>query len=155
MKKSILLVVIVLIFSATTSVHSDGLKDNSLQFDSDRISKEEVLDTGFQPGHISELFKEDDQVKFLDYQKQLEVAQEKQRETLFTSNKMMSNQGEITKLFSEQSEQNFIMTEEQVQNNGMTPYQIIYIALMIVVLTVSTVVTYLLYHQMQEQELNE
>lgn len=155
MKKSFLVVTIAFIFFSTPSVYSDGLKDNSLQFDSGRISKQEVLDTGFQPGHISELFKEVDQVKFIDYQRQVETAHEKQRETLFTSKKMMSNQGEVTKLFSEKSEQSFIMTEEQIQDNSMSSYQVIYLVLMIIILTLSTVVTYLLYRQLKERELNE
>lgn len=136
-------------------VYSDGLKDNSLQFDSERISQKEVLDTGFQPGYVSQLFKEDahNQLQKIDQDRQ-KMRQKRDRD-LFTTKKMMANQGEVTKLFTEQDDRQYTMTSEPVEDVGVSASQVAYIILISIVIIVSSIVTYLFYQKSNESLLEE
>lgn len=136
-------------------VYSDGLKDNSLQFDSERISQKEVLDTGFQPGYVSQLFKEDahNQLQKIDQDRQ--KMRQKRDKDLFTTKKMMANQGEVTKLFTEQDDRQFTMTSEPVEDVGVSASQVAYIILISIVIIVSSIVTYLFYQKSNESLLEE
>ncbi|WP_367783996.1 hypothetical protein AB1395_03855 [Streptococcus pluranimalium] len=155
MKKSFLIVVVICFLLKAPLVYSDGLKDNSLQFDSERISQKEVLDTGFQPGYVSQLFKEDahNQLQKIDQDRQ-KMRQKRDRD-LFTIKKMMANQGEVTKLFTEQDDRQFTMTSEPVEDVGVSASQVAYIILISVVIIVSSIVTYLFYQKSNESLLEE
>lgn len=155
MKKSFLIVVVICFLLKAPLVYSDGLKDNSLQFDSERISQKEVLDTGFQPGYVSQLFKEDahNQLQKIDQDRQ-KMRQKRDRD-LFTTKKMMANQGEVTKLFTEQDDRQYTMTSEPVEDVGVSASQVAYIILISVVIIVSSIVTYLFYQKSNESLLEE
>ncbi|AXJ12885.1 type VII secretion protein EssA [Streptococcus pluranimalium] len=155
MKKSFLIVVVICFLLKAPLVYSDGLKDNSLQFDSERISQKEVIDTGFQPGYVSQLFKEDahNQLQKIDQDRQ-NMRQKRDRD-LFTTKKMMANQGEVTKLFTEQDDRQYTMTSEPVEDVGVSASQVAYIILISVVIIVSSIVTYLFYQKSNESLLGE
>ncbi|AUW96341.1 type VII secretion protein EssA [Streptococcus pluranimalium] len=155
MKKSFLIVAVICFLLKAPLVYSDGLKDNSLQFDSERISQKEVLDTGFQPGYVSQLFKEDahNQLQKIDQDRQ-KMRQKRDRD-LFTTKKMMANQGEVTKLFTEQDDRQYTMTSEPVEDVGVSASQVAYIILISIVIIVSSIVTYLFYQKSNESLLEE
>lgn len=155
MKKIFLIVVVICFLLKAPLVYSDGLKDNSLQFDSERISQKEVLDTGFQPGYVSQLFKEDahNQLQKIDQDRQ--KMRQKRDKDLFTTEKMMANQGEVTKLFTEQDDRQFTMTSEPVEDVGVSASQVAYIILISIVIIVSSIVTYLFYQKSNESLLEE
>ena len=136
-------------------VYSDGLKDNSLQFDSERISQKEVLDTGFQPGYVSQLFKEDAHKQLQKIDQDRQKMRQKRDKDLFTTKKMMANQGEVTKLFTEQDDRQFTMTSEPVEDVGVSASQVAYIILISVVIIVSSIVTYLFYQKSNESLLED